>query len=296
MNLRRWLLKTLLCLWPTWTLAQYGTPDSLRAEAKPGNDLVFPSSPQTWSATADIANQLFAPTVPVGEKRPALIVFHTCAGPRSHLRYWVEQALGEGYVVLVPNGMRGIQTDCGSPPQISNARLIKDGLDAVAHLATLPFVDARRISLVGFSKGAFVGTWMASSQVAEALRPGTPPLAAAVAVYGFCGLPPTRGRPQGAVILQPDTDRPLLMLMGAQDKETPPDSCLERLPPLKARGAPVEWHLYPEATHAWDSQETHNTTRTIYNGERVTYRYDASATADTRRRLFDFLARMAPAR
>lgn len=296
MKLRRWLLRTLWCLWPGWAMAQYGTPDALKAESRPGNDLVFPSVPQAWGATVDIANQLFAPATPAGEQRPALIVFHTCAGPRQHLRYWIEQALGEGYVVLVPNGMRGIQTDCGSPPQISNTRLIKDGLDAVAHLASLPFVDARRISLVGFSKGAFVGTWMASSQVAEALRPGTPPLAAAVAVYGFCGLPPTRGRPQGAVILQSDTDRPLLMLMGEQDKETPPGSCLERLPLLKARGAPVEWHLYPGATHAWDAQETHNTTRTIYNGERVTYRYDAAATADTRQRLFDFLNRMAPAR
>ncbi len=271
--------------------AQYGTPETLKAELGQGDDLSFSGDAKELGVFTDLSNGLFAPSRKEGEKLPALVVFHTCGGIRQHLRYWTEEALKQGYVVLVPDGMRGLQIDCGSPPRISNARLIKDALDAVAHLATLPYVDAKRISVLGLSKGALVTTWLASSSVANAVRPGTPPIASAIALYGFCALAPTRGRPQGVTILQPDTDRPLLMLMGGKDNETPPASCLERLPKLKESGAPVEWHLYPEATHGWDQAENHGFTKIAYNNERVTYLYDKAITEDSRKRVFDFLSR-----
>lgn len=273
------------------TFAQYGTPETLKAELIQGGDLAFSSEPKELGTFTNIANGLFAPPMKEGEKLPALIVFHTCGGIGQHIRYWAEEALKERYVVLVPDGMRGLRNDCGSPPQIPNARLIKDAQDAVAHLAALPHVDAKRISILGFSKGALVATWIASSNVANALRPGTPAIASAVSVYGFCGLGPTRGRPQGAVILQPDTDRPLLMLMGGKDTETPPESCLEILPKLKESGAPVQWHLYPDATHAWDAPEKDGFSKIANNNERVTYKYDSAITEDTRQRVFDFLSK-----
>lgn len=271
--------------------AQYGTPETLKTELKQGDDLSFPAEATELGTFTNLSNALLTPGRKDPGKLPALVVFHTCGGIKQHIRHWAEEALKEGYVVLVPDAMRGLRNDCGSPPQIANGRLIKDALDAVAHLATLPYVDARRISILGFSKGALVATWAASSSVANALRPGAPPIASAISVYGFCALAPTRNRPQGVQILQPDTDRPLLMLMGGKDNETPPASCLERLPRLKEAGAPVEWHLYPDATHSWDQSELHGFTKTAYNGERVTYLYDQAVTEDTRKRIFDFLAR-----
>jgi len=271
-------------------MAQYGTPASLKAELREGGDLSFSAEPKTFAAGASLANNLFVPEVPAGGKLPALVIFHTCGGMKLHLADWTEHALKQGYVVLVPDGLRGLKTDCGSPPQIANARLIKDALDAVAHLARLPYVDAQRISVLGFSKGALVATWLASSSVASAVRPGTPSIASAAAVYGFCALPRTRGRPEGVQILQPDTDRPLLMLLGGKDNETPPTSCLEQLPRLKTAGAPVQWHLYPDATHGWDQSENHGFTKVAYNGERVTYLYDKAVTEDARRRVFEFLS------
>jgi dienelactone hydrolase len=272
--------------------AQYGTPETLKAELTEGGDLTFSSEPKELGAFTNIENGLFAPPRKEGEKLPALVVFHTCGGISQHIRFWAEEALKERYVVVVPDAMRGRKHDCGSPPQIPNARFVKDALDAVAHLAALPYVDTKRISILGFSKGAFVATWLASSTVTKTLRPDTPAIASAVSVYGFCGLGPTRSRPQGVVILQPDTDRPLLMLMGAKDNETPPASCLERLPKLKESGAPVEWHLYPDATHAWDSPDKDGFSRVAYNNERVTYKYDPAITADTRKRVFDFLSKV----
>jgi dienelactone hydrolase len=271
--------------------AQYGTPDSLKAELGQTSDLVFSSAPKELGLFTNLSNGLFAPPLKEGVKFPALVVFHTSGGISQHIRYWTEEALKEGYVVLVPDALRGLKHDSGAPPRISHARFVKDGLDAVAHLASLPYVDANRISILGFSRGAFVATWLGSSNVASALRPGTPAIASAISVYGFCGIGPTPVRPQGAIILQPDTDRPLLMLMGGKDNETPPDSCLERLPQLKKAGAPVEWYVYPEATHAWDSPDKDGFSKIANNNERVIYRYNPSVTADTRKKVFDFLSR-----
>lgn len=271
--------------------AHYGTPESLKAELQPGGDLVFPQQPTAWQPDASLSNALFAPPQAGAGPRPALILFPTCTGGRPHLHAWVRAALDRGYVVLVPDFLRGLRSDCGSPPKLPNGRLLKDALDAAAHLAALTMVDATRISLMGFSKGALIATWLASSSVAHAIRPGTPPLAALVSVYGFCGLPPTPGRPQGVRFLQDDTDRPLLMLMGGRDQETPPGSCLKLLPRLKEAGAPVEWHVYPEATHQWDQPESHGFTRTAYHGEQVSYLFDPQVTEDSRRRAFEFIGR-----
>lgn len=277
-------------LWAGFAFS-YGTPETLKAELKDGDDLSFSNDAKgDLSAFTNLSNSLFAPPRKGGEKLPALVIFHTCGGIKQNIRDWTEVALKAGYVVLVPDSMRGLRSDCGSPPQIPNARLIKDALDGVAHLATLPYVDSKRISILGFSKGALVATWLASSGVANALRPGTPSIASTVSVYGFCGLGPTRNRPQGVTILQPDTDRPHLMLLGGQDNETPPASCLERLPKLKESGAPVQWHLYPEATHAWDASDLDGFSKIAYNNERVTYKYDRAITEDSRRRVLDFLS------
>lgn len=272
-------------------LAQYGLPETLKAELANTEGVTFSHEARSLTDNSSLANGLFVPPNHEGKKLPALIVFHTCAGIKEHIRYWSKEAIKEGFVVLVPDSMRGLRTDCGSPPNVPNGRWVKDALDAAAHLATLPYVDQKRISIVGFSKGAFVSTWIASSGVAKALRPDAPSIASAVAFYGFCGIGPTRARPKGAVILQSDTDRPLLMLFGGKDNETPPTSCLEALPGLKANGAPVEWHLYPEATHCWDCAESHGFTKAAWNGETISYRYDAGITADSRRRLFEFLSR-----
>jgi dienelactone hydrolase len=268
--------------------AQYGEPQSLKAELPGGADLVFAKELKELGMFSSLANSVFTPAKD-GVKRPAIVVFHTCSGIRGHVRQFAEQALQSGYVVLIVDAMRGMKTDCGSPPTIPNARLVKDALDAVAHLAGFAEVDPKRISLVGFSKGAIVAIWTASSKVADAVRPGTPPIAAAVAMYGLCAAPVSRARPQGVLALQSDTDRPLLLLLGGKDTETPPASCLERLPGLKAAGAPVEWHLYPDATHAWDERELNGFSKIAWNGERVVYLYDEAVTNDSRKRALEFI-------
>lgn len=270
--------------------AQYGSPESLKAEMNQGDDLVFAKEAKPLTDSANLSNAVFSPAVKAQDKSPALVVLHTCGGISQHIRMWADAGVKRGYTVLTLNAMRGMKTDCGSPSKVSNGRVVRDALDAVAHLASLPDVDSQRISVIGFSKGAMIASWLASSHVANTVRPGTPPVAAIVSAYAYCYFAPTRGRPQGAVIVQPDTDRPLLVLMGGKDNETPPASCLELLPKLQAAGKPVQWHLYPDATHSWDAAEKDGFSKTDFKGDRITYKYDATATEDSVKRVFEFLA------
>lgn len=275
------------------SLAQYGTPATLKAELTSGDDLTFSREAKELGMFTEIANTVLLPTTKSASKMPALIVLPACAGITKQTRFWVEEALKEGYAALPVSSLRGHPRDCGSPPLISNARYVKDALDAIAHVAAMPMVDAERIFVVGFSKGANTVHWLASSAVADAVRPGTPKYAGVVSVYGLCRLPPNRARPEGIVLLQQDTtDRPLLLLMGGQDNETPPAACLEVLPKMKAAGRPVQWHLYENATHSWDAADLDGFTKTAFNGQVVTYRFDKAVTQDTRKRVFEFIGQL----
>ena len=84
------------------------------------------------------------------------------------------------------------------------------------------------------------------------------------------------------------------MLMGEKDNELSPQSCLRELPLRKAAGAPVQWHVYPDTTHAWDKAEQDGFRKpSPINGETVLYRYNREATEDAMIRVFEFLQRNA---
>jgi dienelactone hydrolase len=278
--------------WTGAACAQYGTPASLQAELPFGRDLSFAADSKPLVSTSVLGNVVFSPERTGNEVLPALVIHHTCGGISDHIYQWSAAALQERYVVLVLDTLtpRNLKNDCASPSKIPNGRWIKDELDAVAYLATLPYVDARAISVLGFSKGGLAATWLSSPAVATAVRPGTPELAAVVSLYALCALPPSKGRPQGINVLQPDASRPLLMLLGEKDNELSPESCIRQLPERKAAGAPVDWFVYPDTTHAWDMAERDGFTKpSPINGDPVVYRYNKGATEDSKRRVFDFL-------
>jgi dienelactone hydrolase len=118
--------------------------------------------------------------------------------------------------------------------------------------------------------------------------------AAAVAFYPGCFTTrPGAGNPYE--IVNADIDRPLLVLMGARDTETPLAECLPRLEAAKTAGAPVKWHSYPEATPCWDCKNLDGFSKVDLRGAHVVYRYDEDVTADFARRAFEFLDSTMPA-
>lgn len=287
-----------IAAWIVWAtqsaFAQYGLPATLQAELPFGTDLTFSVAQKQLTPSTLLGNAVYVPPGDAAKKRPALIIHHTCGGISDHIFQWGEAALREGYAVLMLDTLtpRGLKADCGSPSRIPNGRWVKDQLDSIAYLAAQPFVNPKAISTLGFSKGGLASTWLSSPSIAQALRPGTEQPAATVALYALCALAPSKGRPQGIMILQQDTSRPLLMLLGEKDNELPPQSCIKELPLRKASGSPVEWHVYPNTTHAWDKAEQDGFTKpSPINGEVVEYRHNKDATEDARKRVFEFLKR-----
>lgn len=266
-------------------------PDSvlLRASSQ-APDLQFSAEPSTFSDVDEPHMGLFKP---IGNGPfPGLILFHQCGGlgvgrraNRSMLQ-WARESVARGYVVLLMDslGLRGVDTVCFGPKGG-----VKDALQAAEHLRKFDFVAKQRVALAGYSWGAMVGVLSTSKRWSSALAPGER-FAAVVSFYPGCfTIRPQAGTPYE--IVQPDIDRPLLVLMGEHDNETPAGECVAKLDAARASGAPVQWHVYPETTHCWDCRQLDNFSKIDMRGNRVTYRYSDEVTRDSARRMIKFLAK-----
>src|SRR5579872_13208 len=221
----------------------------------------------------------------------ALVIMHQCSGPKQAVLTWARKAAARQYAVLLVDslGPRDVESVCYGPRAGVNLfRGVRDALQAAEHLRRQPFVDRNRVALVGFSWGAMVGLMTTSRHYVEALSAGQG-FAAVASFYPRCGrIFPSNGRPPLDVISN-DVARPLLVLMGGADTEAPASDCLEKLESLQKAGAPVEWHLYPAATHCWDCAALDGFRKIDVQGHQVEYRFSEETTRDSENRLFAFL-------
>ena len=195
---------------------------------------------------------------------PAVVVLHGCAGFGGPDFAAAAKLRAMGVIALAVDSLAGI--DACRRPGGAQAEA-RDALAARAYLAARPDVIASRIVVLGFSMGGFA--------VLDAITAGgtAPPgsFAAAVAFYPNCRL-------SSGVMTTP-----LLILMGSADDWTPAAACRAMLRRRGGRGAPVALHVYPGATHAFD---TPGPNRTVL-GHRL--RYDPAAARDAWRRVRVFL-------
>lgn len=226
---------------------------------------------------------------------PALVLLHQCGGlgqgrrPNLSMLDWAREALSRGYVVLQLDSLnpRGVDTLCQGPKNdVFQSRGVKDALQAAVHLRKQPYVDPKRVVFAGFSWGAGNGM-MAASEKAARMVGVAERFRAMVSFYPPCVNYPKNSQPYTLVLSEIDT--PLLVLLGGEDTETPPQECIDRLKPLKDGGAPVEWHLYPSATHCWDCRQLNGFSKNdAFRGVLVEYLYDEAVTRDSRSRMFEF--------
>lgn len=228
---------------------------------------------------------------------PALILHHQCYGlvspnwsNRSMVRA-ARDAVARGYVVLILDSLkpRGVESVCaGSKGGVNFTQGIGDIERAARHLQNFSFVDAKRIAHVGYSWGAMVGL-LSASKSASAQREN--PVAAYVAVYPGCYTIRSAAA-DGYEMVRADIVRPVFVLMGGQDTETPASDCLPKLQSAKAKGAPFEWHLFPDATHCWNCFQADRLRKAPVRGGVSVYRYDVAVTSEATRLMFEFLERV----
>jgi dienelactone hydrolase len=281
----------LQCFLAASAFAQPANP--LLGGASLARDLQFPTKAARLSSLSAPEMALYRPDGP--GPFPAVVLHHQCGGlgqgrwQNLSMLEWAKQAVARGYAALVIDslGPRDVKTVCmGAQGGVNFPRGVRDALQAAEHLRRFEFVDKDRIAIAGYSWGAMVAVLASSRRWGTSLAPGNR-FAAAVAFYPGCfTIRPAAGSYE---IVNPDIDRPLLVLMGERDSETPAAECVPKLEGAKTAGAPVEWHVYPEATHCWDCKNLDGLSKVDVRGSQVVYRYDKDVTSDSARRMFEFL-------
>jgi dienelactone hydrolase len=280
--------------WPI--TATPGRLDSARGAIRAGSldrfiqpfaPLKFSSEVKRLGMFSNLSNAVFKPAG--NGPFPAVVVVHSCGGVTTpQIRDRAKELLEAGYLILMLDsfGPRG-QTSCRNDV-VQLPLVVRDTVDALAHLHTLKEVDTTRIFLVGYSMGSFTAAVLASESYHWYFN-SKHRFKALVGWYGSCGSQWTSSS-RVTHYVRADTSQPLLLLMAEGDRESPiTPYCFPLLDELKATGAPVEWHIYaPPVTHAWDHP---GYTMTTGWGEYVVNRHDAKATEDATRRTLEFLKR-----
>ena len=239
---------------------------------------------------------------------PAVVILHDCSGLGARSSgapaRWSHQLVARGYVTIVPDSFTtrghpdGVCTD-GRPSrgEVAPARRALDAYAALAHARALPFVDGRRVGLMGGSHGgssilaALAAGDDPGDPVARAQRDG---FAAAVALYPGCRARYGGWRPDADGAYRPVA--PLLILIGERDDWTPAAPCEALVRSTRGGPHPAEIVVYPGARHSFDSDRPVRYVATRVNmnapgGRGATTGGDPRAWADSIRRVTEFFDR-----
>jgi dienelactone hydrolase len=178
---------------------------------------------------------------------PAVVLLHGCGGiqPKRDHR-WAERLSDWGYVTLQvdsfgPRGLSNVCTYTGKDSIDIFQQRVTDAYDALQYLAGLPFVDVKKIAVMGWSHGGHT-TLQALYQDRKM------PFQAAVAFYPAC-----RRSLSGM-------NAPLLILIGEADDWTPAAQCVTMMP--KGNTSPeVKLKIYPGAYHGFDTAGANHNVR-----------------------------------
>ncbi|WP_231602290.1 dienelactone hydrolase family protein [Herbaspirillum chlorophenolicum] len=256
-------------------LALLPATPSHAAEAALPQTVYFPSA----NGRTELTGYLFEPAGP--GPHPAIVMLHGRSGPYStnvnaqctlvgrgiaspcdagaltlRHRAWARYWTGRGYLALHVDsfGPRGVAHGFGRHTHGAPERAAVNELDvrpldaegALAYLAGRADVAPARIMLQGWSNGA---STVLNVMHRQALRhgDGKPAFAAALAFYPGCG-------PRALLSQAPHIDRPMQVLLGADDEEVSAANCERVL--ARARIAadtpPPLVTTYPGATHDFD--------------------------------------------
>jgi|LauGreDrversion4_2_1035121.scaffolds.fasta_scaffold180691_2 dienelactone hydrolase len=276
------------------------TPRDLMFDSRSASDLTFPSTVTPIEQATYPQMMLLKPE---GEGPfPAVMLGHQCGGlvfnkanPRAanwSMLQWAKDFQQAGYVALLVDfmGPRGATQVCqGAQAGVTLGRTTQDFFQAAEHLRKLPYVDANKVALVGFSQGALIAFYNNSKRVRETMGVSRG-FDAYVSFYPLCRLQLQSPARPVVEILQRDIEKPHLMLLGSADTETPAADCESLGATVKASGRPLEFHTYADKTHCWDCKSLNGFTKQGRHGT-VTYTYDEETTRDSFERSKAFLAR-----
>jgi dienelactone hydrolase len=203
-----------------------------------------------------IGNRYGKPVILAGELRlprgtaenfPAVVLIHGSGGISAASDRWAQELNSVGVAAFILDAFtgRGIITTNTDQSQLDSIAMTHDAYAALAKLATHPRIDAARIAVMGFSKGAVPAIYSSTRRFQVAYGPGNARFAAHIGLYTPCNV---TYREDDKV-----TDRPLRLFHGIADDYVAIGPCRSYVQRLKQGGADVALAEYPDASHAYDN-------------------------------------------
>jgi dienelactone hydrolase len=250
---------------------------------------------------------------------PAVIIVHDCSGlgPRSSgapLR-WAQELVLQGYVTLIPDSFTprgfpdGVCTVSGNQVNVVNGWVrARDAYGALAAVRKLPYVDGKRIGIMGGSHGgwttlaAMCASINEKDPLADAKRNG---FTAAISLYPNCGArygawsTVRQSKDFGPVVSHSGVYKPIapvLILIGEKDDWTPAEDCRQMVEVSRKAGFPLDIITYPGAYHSFDSASPvrYDPLRAVISspsGKGATAGGDSAAWSDAKKQVASFFAK-----
>jgi len=207
----------------------------------------------TTGETVNIAGHLFMP--PGNDKVPAVVLVHGSGGIyNAVLDFWPKQFNAAGIAVFTLDmfGPRGVQSTAEDQSLVPFAADVADSFATLKLLATHPRIDAKRIAIMGFSRGGTATLRTAVERIIAAQKlPDGLRYAAHIPTYagGCAGV--------FRLVVKPAvfSKSPMLFIHGDADDYTPIGPCQDYADKIGKAGTPVGFVVIEGAHHKFDSDD-----------------------------------------
>jgi dienelactone hydrolase len=180
------------------------------------------------------------------EKFPLVVLVHGSGGLSAATDRWAQELNDFGIAAFLLDSFtgRGIVTTSADQSQLDSIAMMHDAYAALARLAAHPRIDAARIAVMGFSKGAVASVYSSNQRFRKLYGPAGAEFAAQIGLYTPCNV---AFRDDAQV-----TGKPIRMHHGIADDYVAIEPCRSYVQRMKQTGADVVLNEYPDAHHAYD--------------------------------------------
>ncbi len=216
--------------------------------ADAGETASIPATAKTPQLPAYVARPTTTDPAAASQAAPGVLVLHDCKGYAPHYAKIAEHLASRGYVAVVIDTLAPQHRSSGCDDVAGQVRVeAADARAALDWMRAQPFIDGRRLGLLGYSMGAEAAldivdppqTAAADGAFENATMPSG--LQAIVAYYPGCQT------------FDPKNVRvPIQIFDGAADDITPSGPCQAFAQAATAAGKAVSITTYPGATHAFN--------------------------------------------
>lgn len=186
--------------------------------------------------------------IPAGAGRlPAVILVHGSDGLNPAVERWAQELnqIGVAAFLLDCFSGRGITSTVGDQSQLHNLNMMVDAYKALEILTKHPCLDANRIAIMGFSKGAFAAVYTSIERFRQLYGPADGShFAAHIGLYTPCN-----------VTYRDDdktTGAPIRLFHGIADDWVAIGPCRAYAFRLRNAGIDITLTEYPGAHHGYD--------------------------------------------